>query len=180
MSPPQNPFNVLYPNIFMSILSRAEVQYLQGARQVSKSYEYKLKSIIKKKIATLLENELPLLSQLFPNLDLTKFSKSLDSDKELDDLTKIGKVKSENHDFIDINKMLDFIPQESINDHKKPCKSILIDKNEQLYIKSKKKFNNYNTRAGGLAWLRYRLDMAGVVGSNPTRPTLESKVFLIE
>ena len=24
--------------------------------------------------------------------------------------------------------------------------------------------------AGGLAWLRYRLDMAGVVGSNPTRP----------
>ena len=25
--------------------------------------------------------------------------------------------------------------------------------------------------AGGLAWLRYRLDMAGVVGSNPTRPT---------
>ena len=27
-----------------------------------------------------------------------------------------------------------------------------------------------NTWAGGLAWLRYRLDMAGVVGSNPTRP----------
>ena len=26
--------------------------------------------------------------------------------------------------------------------------------------------------AGGLAWLRYRLDMAGVVGSNPTRPIL--------
>jgi hypothetical protein len=26
-------------------------------------------------------------------------------------------------------------------------------------------------RAGGPAWLRYRLDMAGVVGSNPTRPT---------
>ena len=31
--------------------------------------------------------------------------------------------------------------------------------NEQLYIKSKKKINNYSTRAGGLAWLRYRLDM---------------------
>ena len=26
-------------------------------------------------------------------------------------------------------------------------------------------------RAGGLAWLRYRLDMAGVEGSNPFRPT---------
>ena len=24
--------------------------------------------------------------------------------------------------------------------------------------------------AGGLAWLGYRLDMAGIVGSNPTRP----------
>jgi hypothetical protein len=32
------------------------------------------------------------------------------------------------------------------------------------------KENQFNG-AGGLAWLRYRLDMAGVVGSNPTRPT---------
>jgi hypothetical protein len=35
--------------------------------------------------------------------------------------------------------------------------------------------NNVNAedsrRAGGLAWLRYRLDMAGVEGSNPFRPT---------
>ena len=31
------------------------------------------------------------------------------------------------------------------------------------------KENQFNG-AGGLAWLRYRLDMAGVVGSNPTRP----------
>ena len=28
-------------------------------------------------------------------------------------------------------------------------------------------------RAGGLAWLRYRLDMAGFEGSNPFRPTLK-------
>jgi hypothetical protein len=28
-----------------------------------------------------------------------------------------------------------------------------------------------DVRAGGLAWLRYRLDMAGVEGSNPFRPT---------
>ena len=54
--------------------------------------------------------------------------------------------------------------------HKKPSRSTLEENNEQLYIKSKKKINNYSTRAGGLAWLRYRLDMAGVVGSNPTRP----------
>ncbi len=30
----------------------------------------------------------------------------------------------------------------------------------------------FQKRAGGPAWLRYRLDMAGVVGSNPTRPTI--------
>jgi hypothetical protein len=59
----------------MSLLSKSETQFLQGQKQVSKSYEYKLKSIIKRKISTLLEKELPLLSELFPNLNLTKNSK---------------------------------------------------------------------------------------------------------
>ena len=30
----------------------------------------------------------------------------------------------------------------------------------------------HEQRAGGLAWLRYRLDMAGFEGSNPFRPTI--------
>jgi hypothetical protein len=60
----------------MSLLSKSEVHFLQGQKPVSKFYEYKLKSIIKKKIITLLEKELQLLSQLFPNLsNLTKYSK---------------------------------------------------------------------------------------------------------
>ena len=59
----------------MSLLSKSEIQFLQGQKQVSKSYEYELKSIIKKKISNLLDKELPLLSQLFPNLDLTKNGK---------------------------------------------------------------------------------------------------------
>jgi len=59
----------------VSLLSKAEVQYIIGTKQVSKSYEYKLKSVIKKKLSTLIEKELPLLSQLFPNLNLTKNSK---------------------------------------------------------------------------------------------------------
>ena len=32
--------------------------------------------------------------------------------------------------------------------------------------------------AGGPAWLRYRLDMAGIVGSNPTRPTTDLVLFM--
>ncbi len=55
--------------------SKAEIQFLQGTKQLSKLYEYKLKSIIKRKVSTLLKKELPLLSHLFPNLDLTKNSK---------------------------------------------------------------------------------------------------------
>jgi hypothetical protein len=35
-----------------------------------------------------------------------------------------------------------------------------------------KKNSSVDAWAGGLAWLRYRLDMAGVEGSNPFRPIL--------
>ena len=76
----------------MSLLSKAEVQFLQGQKVVSRSYEYKLKSIIKKKVDNLIDQELPLLGSLFPNLDLTKFSKDQNKVKELDDHTKISKV----------------------------------------------------------------------------------------
>src|SRR5215218_8268960 len=43
---------------------------LQDQNKTSKSYEYKLKSVIKKKISKLLDRELPLMSSLFPNLNL--------------------------------------------------------------------------------------------------------------
>ena len=59
----------------ISLLSKSEIQFLQGKKQVSKSYEYKLKPIIKKKIAHLLDKEVPLLSSLFPKLNLTGFGK---------------------------------------------------------------------------------------------------------
>ena len=70
------------------------------------------------------------------------------------------------------NKELEIDPQYPIKNHNKPFCTNEEEDNEQLYIKSRKKINNCNTRAGGIAWLRYRLDMAGVVGSNPTRPIL--------
>ncbi len=60
----------------MSLLSISEIQFLQGQKDVSKSYEYKIKSIIKKKISNLMDKEIPLLTNLFPNLNnLTEFSK---------------------------------------------------------------------------------------------------------
>ena len=37
----------------------------------------------------------------------------------------------------------------------------------------------HEQRAGGLAWLRYRLDMAGFEGSNPFRPTCKYRLLLV-
>jgi hypothetical protein len=63
----------------MPLLSKSEVLYLQGQKKVSKSYEYKLRSVIMKKVANLLDKEVPLLSALFPNLNLTEFGKEVGS-----------------------------------------------------------------------------------------------------
>ena len=68
-------FNILLLDALCRFSQRLKFNILQDQKQVSKSYEYKLKSVIKRKISTLLEKELPLLSKLFPNLDLTKNSK---------------------------------------------------------------------------------------------------------
>ena len=46
------------------MLSKAEILYLQGQKQVSQSYERKLKCLIRKKLNAL-QKELPLLSKLF-------------------------------------------------------------------------------------------------------------------
>ncbi len=74
------------------MLSKAEVLYLQGEKQVSDSYEYKLKSIFRKKIANFLDKELPLLTSLFPDLNLTKISKKQDFDLASENLTKNSKM----------------------------------------------------------------------------------------
>ena len=82
----------------MSLLSKAEIQFLNGKRQVSKSYEYKLKSIITKKLSRLIDQKILLISQLFPNLDLNKFSKVLDANDRAADLTKNSKNNSNDID----------------------------------------------------------------------------------
>ena len=102
---------------------------------------------------------------------LAKFSKIRNIKNKPIDHTKNSMNSSSIPDLIqNCTKELYILPQKVIKNHNKPSKSTSAENNEQLYIKSREKINNCNTRAGGLAWLRYRLDMAGVVGSNPTRP----------
>ena len=51
-----------------SLLTKTEIDWLSGKAHLSKTYEYKVKSIIKSKLRTLYELELPLIleSGLFP------------------------------------------------------------------------------------------------------------------
>jgi hypothetical protein len=77
----------------MSLLSKSEIQFLKGQKRVSKSYEYKLKSTLERKLSNLLDKDLPLLSSLFPNLlGLTEFSKKHDFDFISGNLTKNSKT----------------------------------------------------------------------------------------
>ena len=45
----------------LSLLSKTELEWLLGKKQLSKSFEYKIKSTVKKKINKFLNFELPLL-----------------------------------------------------------------------------------------------------------------------
>jgi hypothetical protein len=45
------------------LLSNSEFEYLSRKKQFSKSFEYKIKSQLKKKISIFLDNEFPLLLQ---------------------------------------------------------------------------------------------------------------------
>jgi hypothetical protein len=51
-----------------SLLTKTEIEWLSGKSHLSKTYEYKIKSIIKSKLKALSESELPLIlnSGLFP------------------------------------------------------------------------------------------------------------------
>ena len=79
------------------LLSKSEIQFLQGQKTVSKSYEYKLKSIIKKKVTNLIDKEIPLIKSLFPNLHLTEFSKGLIDKSIIEGNTNLTKYSNANN-----------------------------------------------------------------------------------
>ena len=73
------------------MLSKAELLYVQGQKQVSKSYERKLKCLIRKKIEVL-QKELPLLSKLSEKNRMNLIDNSMSSN------TKPAHVKDDNED----------------------------------------------------------------------------------
>jgi len=47
----------------MSVLSNAEVRFLQGHKQISKPYEHKIRSLINRRVSSFLREDLPLLNK---------------------------------------------------------------------------------------------------------------------
>ena len=50
-------------NSKLVLLTKSEIHYLLNSKALSKSFEYKIKSQLKKKVSLLIKNELPLLLQ---------------------------------------------------------------------------------------------------------------------
>ncbi len=68
-----------------ALLTRSEIEWLLGKKEVSKSYEYYLKHSIKEKLHTLTELELPLLNEkgmIQDSLDLSAYSKNLSANSK--------------------------------------------------------------------------------------------------
>jgi hypothetical protein len=143
----------------LSLLSKSEIQFLQGQKQVSKSYEYKLRSILSKKIATLLNKELPLLNSLFPHLlDLTKISKNNSNDAGIDH-TKNSKTTNNSN-----IANLPTIPHNHEN-------STRLNHNK-LYNCQQDIHQKKNKRVRSVVRISRRSSEPQVMGSKPTGPAI--------
>jgi hypothetical protein len=85
-----------------SLLTKTEIDWLSGKAHLSKSYEYKVKSIIKSKLRALYEFELPLIlnSGLFPeaaNLAIFKNHDEATTSKTSSDCSNLS-IKEEDED----------------------------------------------------------------------------------
>ena len=62
-----------------ALLTRTEIEWLLGELKVSKTYEYRMKSDIRKKLRTFSELELPLLlkERIIDRFDLSKYTQNL-------------------------------------------------------------------------------------------------------
>jgi hypothetical protein len=57
----QSEHKVIINSIKPALLSESEIQWLRGDKKVSKTFEYKMRSSIKRKVQSLTQLELPLL-----------------------------------------------------------------------------------------------------------------------
>jgi hypothetical protein len=72
-------------NIPRALLTRTEIEWLLGKTKVSKPYQYRIKSDIKKKLKTFTELELPLLFErkIIESPDLSKYTQDLRTNPQI-------------------------------------------------------------------------------------------------
>ena len=142
-----------------SILTTSELEWLICKKQVSKVYEYRIISDIKKKLTIFQQLELPLLAHNGFLNELSVFTQKLSA------ITQIP------------NSMIYCHSTETDN-----CTNITSEFSEKITYIRNNTYKNNNTdkdgRAGGLAWLGYRLDMAGITCSNHVRPTINLIIMI--
>jgi hypothetical protein len=140
-----------------ALLTSTELEWLRGKKKVSKVYQYRIRSDIKKKLQVFQLSELPLLAQ-------KRFANELDIFTQLSanpqNTSSTVQLSSKNN--LVLAKNSSDLSSVGLNDENNTYKNNQIDK---------------DGRAGGLAWLGYRLDMAGITRSNRVRPTLFILIF---
>lgn len=72
-------------NLQPAILTRTEIEWLLGKVKVSKPYEYRIKSDIRKKMKTFTDLELPLLikHRIIDDTDLSKYAQNLRTNPQI-------------------------------------------------------------------------------------------------
>jgi hypothetical protein len=78
-----------------SILTTSELEWLTGKKQVSKVYEYRIRSDIKKKLQLFQKFELPLLAQKGFLNDLSVFTQKLSANTQLHNMDQRSTSTSE-------------------------------------------------------------------------------------
>jgi hypothetical protein len=81
-----------------ALLTKSELAWLVGKIQISKVYEYRIKSDIKKKLQTFQQIELPLLMEkgfIFPsnNNHLSVYTRNLSANPQLHESTKEARIE---------------------------------------------------------------------------------------
>ena len=153
------------------MLSNAEVLYLQGRKPVSDSYEYKLRSILRKKIANFLNKELPLLTSLFPDLDLTKNSKN-NSDCPSTNLTKFSKMQNtskESDTLIENSKSIGENKYTNFSTNRRNHENATSFANDKLY-NCRGNIHQTKRRVRSVVRISRRSSEPQVMGSKPTGP----------
>ena len=77
---------MIEPKIQPALLTRTEIEWLLNNVNISKAYEYRIKSDIKKKLKTFTELELPLLLKngIVDNSYLSKYTQNLRTNPQVD------------------------------------------------------------------------------------------------